>query len=136
MLVMSICFSLILFYKTTNDGLLTKLCGFGVLTITSGSMQNEFQIGDIIIIKECEDYKVGDIITYNVNDDYLVTHRIIKREKNNFITKGDNNNTEDNIEITRENIEGKVIYKSKLLKWIYNHWIILVLVIFLILIFL
>lgn len=134
MLVFSILLSLVLFCKTTNDGLLTKICGFGVLSVTSGSMQSELQIGDIIIIKECNEYKVGDIITYNVDDEYLVTHRIIKKEGNNFVTKGDNNNSVDNVKITKKNIEGKVICKPKVLKWLYTHWIITILVISLVLI--
>ncbi len=90
----------------------------------------------IIIIKECADYKVGDVITYNVNNEYLVTHRIIEKENGNFVTKGDNNNTKDNTKVTKSDIEGKVILNSKLLKFLYKHWLITVLVVLLILIFL
>lgn len=134
MLILSILLSLIIFYKTTNDGLLTKIGGFGVLTVTSGSMETELQVGDIIIIKECENYEMDDIITYNVNGEYLITHRIIERNGNSYVTKGDANNTVDKEKITKENIEGKVIGKLKLLKWLYNHFIIAFLVIFLVLI--
>jgi len=134
MLILSVLLSLVIFYKTTNDGLVSKIFGYGVLMVNSGSMQTELQIGDIIVIKECESYEINDIITYKVNDEYLVTHRIVGRNGRNFVTKGDNNNTIDSEIVTNEDIEGKIIYKSKLLKFLYNHWVISVLAIFLALI--
>lgn len=76
MLTLSIIFSFIVFYNTTYNALITKICGVSILKITSGSMENELKIGDIVLIKESNDYKVNDIITYNVDDKYLVTHRI------------------------------------------------------------
>ena len=137
MLIFSIILSTVVFYKTTNDGLLTKICGVSVLQVSSGSMENELKIGDIILIKECNEYKVNDIITYNVDNEYLVTHRIIEeRNGNSFTTKGDNNNTIDSKSVSKDNIEGKVIYKFKLLKWLYIFWYITIIVVFLILILL
>lgn len=135
-LFLSIILSIIVFYKTTNDGLVTKICGFSVLQVSSGSMLNELKIGDIILLKEYDDYKVNDIVTYNVDNEYLVTHRIIERNGNSFITKGDNNNAIDDKSVSRENIEGKVIYKFKLLKLLYKYWYITIIVIFLLLILL
>ena len=136
MLTLSIIFSFIVFYNTTYNALITKICGVSILQITSGSMENELKIGDIVLIKESNDYKVNDIITYNVDDKYLVTHRIIKRNGNNYITKGDNNNTIDDISVQKENIEGKVIYKFKLLKLLYKYWYIVIPVVILVLIIL
>ncbi|MFG6318371.1 MAG: signal peptidase I [Clostridia bacterium] len=136
MLTLSIIFSFIVFYNTTYNALITKICGVSILKITSGSMENELKIGDIVLIKESNDYKVNDIITYNVDDKYLVTHRIIKRNGNNYITKGDNNNTIDDISVQKENIEGKVIYKFKLLKLLYKYWYIVIPVVILVLIIL
>lgn len=121
----------------TNGELLTKVAGFSVLRVDSGSMEPSISVGDILIIKECGNYEVNDVVTYNVDNDYLVTHRIIeKKEDNNFVTKGDNNNTKDNDKVTRENIEGKVILNSKLLKFVYKHWFIAIIVVLLILIIL
>ncbi len=133
----SILLSLWLFYQMTNGELLTKVAGFSVLRVDSGSMEPSISVGDILIIKECGNYEVNDVITYNVDNDYLVTHRIIeKKEDNNFVTKGDNNNTKDNDKVTKENIEGKVILNSKLLKFVYKHWFIAIIVVLLILIIL
>lgn len=81
------------------------------LVIKSGSMYPTFDVGDIIIIKKENRYEVGDIITYNYYDKYLITHRIIDLDDdNNFITKGDNNNSEDEECVTIDNIVGKTIF--------------------------
>lgn len=103
------------------------------LVVSSGSMQPELAIGDVIIIKEVNDYKENDIITYNVNNEYLVTHRIIEINEDNFITKGDNNTSKDKEIVLKENIEGKVIYNSKILKLIYRYWLIIILIVVLLL---
>ncbi len=136
MLTLSIVLSIIVFYNTTHNTLITKICGVSILQITSGSMKNELKIGDIVLIKESNEYKENDIITYNVDNEYLVTHRIIKKNGNNYITKGDNNNTIDSIIVKEENIEGKVIYKFKLLKLLYKYWYITIPAVILVLILL
>ena len=133
-LIFSLLLSVVAFYQTDYDGLIAKIFGIGILKVESGSMEPEISIGDIIIIKECEQYKINDIITYKVDNQYLVTHRIVEGNGNSFVTKGDNNNAIDNKKIAKESIEGKVIYKSNFLKLLYNHWIIVVLLIFCILI--
>ena len=40
----------------------------------------------------------------------LITHRIVEKENTSFITKGDNNNCKDEIEVNINNVKGKVIY--------------------------
>lgn len=91
----------------------------------------EFSTNDIVIIQKTNSYEVGDIITYNYENKYLVTHRIVKKENNGFITKGDNNNSEDIENIKVENVKGKVIsiIKNKYLK----NMIIIVLIIIILL---
>ena len=79
------------------------------LIVKSYSMYPTLQKGDIILIKRNNDYKKGDIITYDYESDYLVTHRIIEKNTKFFITKGDNNNSEDDNFIQLDNIKGKVI---------------------------
>lgn len=133
-IIISLLLSIFIFYNTTFDGLIAKIFGIGLLEIQSGSMEKELSVGDIILIKECEKYEINDIITFNVNGEYLVTHRIIERNGNGFVTKGDNNNAADEQIVTQDKIEGKVIYNSKSLKWLYNHWIAVVLAIFILLI--
>ncbi len=82
----------------------------------SDSMNPVFKKNDIIIIQEQNEYKVGDIVAYIADDGNIVTHRIIEKNENGFYTKGDNNNTKDEVLIHSNNIIGKfkiVLYSSK-----------------------
>ena len=89
--------------------------------IQSGSMLPELQIGEIIILLEQENYKIKDIITYKVENSYFITHRIVQITEEGYITKGDANNTEDETVVKQEQIQGKVIFHSKLLGKIYYY---------------
>ncbi len=87
--------------------------GIKMLTVVTGSMEPTINIGDVVIIKEIDNYTVGDIISYKENNS-VITHRIVQIEKdendiNIYTTKGDNNNVEDDIKLKEELIEGKVI---------------------------
>ena len=89
--------------------------GYKVLQVMSGSMDDVFSIGDVILIKETkqEDIKKGDIITFKKEN--IITHRIIEMNKTNdtmyYTTKGDNNNVSDAEKVKYEEIEGKYITK-------------------------
>jgi len=135
-LILSIILSIIVFYGITHDTRLIKFGGISSLIVSSGSMEPELSVGDVIIIKSCANYEVGDIITYNVNDEYFVTHRIIEIEGNNFVTKGDNNNVEDSQVVLKENVEGKVILNAKILRVMYEHYWVIILAVILLLIIL
>lgn len=82
--------------------------GFSIFNISSGSMKEAIQIDDIIIVKKEENLNEGDIITF-FQDEQIVTHRIIEiLDDENFITKGDANNSKDS-KVYRQNVIGKVI---------------------------
>lgn len=88
--------------------------GYKTYVIVSGSMEPNLKIGDIVVVKKVNENElnVGDIISFRQGQN-VVTHRIsqIKYEYGEriYITKGDNNNTEDNGSIDYSYIEGKVI---------------------------
>ena len=63
---------------------------------------------DIVIIKKCKSYEIGEIITYS-EEENLITHRIIEKTENGYITKGDANNTPDEKNVDSTQIKGKVI---------------------------
>lgn len=88
--------------------------GVTILQVLSNSMSPEFNKGDIIVIKKQKDYEIGEIITYQTNEKDYVTHRVIEKYEDGFITKGDNNNVEDKEKIKIEQIKGKVILKINL----------------------
>lgn len=97
------------FSKDTN----IKPFGIQILKVQSNSMNPEFRKEDIIVIKKEKEYEVGDIITFKTKDGNLITHRIIEKNENEFITKGDSNNTKDEEKITSSCIQGKVIFVFK-----------------------
>lgn len=84
-----------------------NLFGYTVFSVATGSMQPTLNINDIIIIKITDDVNEGDIITFSDNNEFI-THRVISKKNETFITKGDSNNTEDN-PIDKDNIIGKLV---------------------------
>lgn len=112
--------------------------GIKTYIIVSGSMEPNINIGDMVIVKEVDEskLKVGDIISYR-NGQNVITHRITKinidNENIQYITKGDNNNTEDSVVLTIDSIEGKVIkkipYIGKFILFMQNKLAIIILVV-------
>ena len=103
--------------KTNNKTMeIAGFMGYKPVICISNSMQQEFEVGDIIISKEVSEnsIKTGDIITYR-EDDTIITHRVcdIVKENNQikYITKGDSNNTIDDNLVDYNQIEGMYCYK-------------------------
>lgn len=90
--------------------------GYKPFIVLSGSMRNVINDGDLVLSKECdtESLKVGDIISFK-EDEVVVTHRIIdivsENGEKHFITKGDNNDTQDSGFVLADNIEGIFLFK-------------------------
>ena len=114
LLILSIFFVLTIIYiKFFSENINIKPFGIEILKVESNSMAPNFNKEDLIIIKEEKEYEVGDIITFKNLDGIYVTHRIIEKDENGFITKGDNNNTKDDEKATKEQICGKVVFILK-----------------------
>jgi len=90
-----------------------------IYNVETGSMEDKIHTGDYILLVKKSDYYVGDVVTYNVKG-YFVTHRIVKIEDDVITTKGDANNTEDE-GISKDQIEGKVVYCGGILNFIINY---------------
>ena len=100
-----------------------------------GSMEPEIKVGDIVFMKPVkqEELHTGDIISFT-SGSMMVTHRIvdIKEEdgKTYYITKGDNNNSEDIEPIEYENIIGKCNGKipkiGHLILFVQQHFIVVI----------
>ena len=86
---------------------------FGIKSyaVISGSMRPNLEIGDIVIVKHVKKDEINnqDIISFRKND-LIITHRIIKIEDDQYTTKGDYNNVEDQEKVVYEDVEGKVIF--------------------------
>lgn len=105
----------VLIYNIIQMSLLDKpymdILGYSFFQVKTGSMSGTLEIGDIIIVKLTKDVEENEIITYE-KEGILITHRIIKKDGENIIAKGDSNNTEDEPIILNEVI-GKVVYVFK-----------------------
>lgn len=89
--------------------------GYKPFIVLSGSMEPEFYSGDLILVHEvAKDFKEGDIIAFRQGNS-VITHRIQKVDNRDgekrYITKGDNNNTEDKFTVSDDKIEGIYILK-------------------------
>lgn len=88
-------------------------------TIISNSMEPNLNIYDLVIdvkVDKNTDIKKGDIISFvTINNGQTITHRVVDIIDDNgtllYKTKGDNNDKEDDIIITKENIKGKYLFK-------------------------
>lgn len=83
---------------------------YKIFLVQSGSMSPALKTGDVVIVKPVSKYQPNDIITFNSHQNFTVTHRIIKVDNQNFITKGDANPVTDQNQISESQILGKVIF--------------------------
>lgn len=89
----------------------SRLMGYQVFTIISGSMEPEYNVGDLIYVKKVDPQtiKVGDDITFILNEDLVVaTHRVVRidAENQHFYTKGLANEIEDSDPVHFNNVIG------------------------------
>lgn len=89
------------------------------LGLVSNSMLPEISRGDVVIIKKLDEEQkkeinVGEILVYKA-DNKVIVHRVVEKNQNGntytYRTKGDNNDSVDNIIIYAENIIGVAKYK-------------------------
>ena len=116
---------IIVVQKVTNNNL--SIGGFRVFMIISQSMEDEYEIGDILVSKKvpAEEINIGDNVTY-LGDKIslkglIITHKVVeKREEGQdvyFVTRGLANTISDP-EIRYDKIYGKVIYKTIFLSFL------------------
>ncbi|MGN1112517.1 MAG: signal peptidase I [Acutalibacteraceae bacterium] len=124
-------FTLIVFMTTRIQGNTPTVFGYSIFRISSGSMEPELMVGDIILDKEIKDeseISVGDVVTFegcSQFDDLLVTHKVIKApytdENGNVMlqTKGVANEVKDD-PIKFSQVRAKVICKVPYIDTLYN----------------
>lgn len=88
------------------------IVGYRSYTVLSGSMEPTYYPGDVVIIKNKNrvNLSVNDVVTFK-EDDKIITHRISEIIDKGYITKGDNNELEDDNILAEEDIIGKVVFK-------------------------
>ncbi len=101
----------------------SRLLGFRVFNVISGSMEPTYSVGDLVYVKEVDtsEIEVGDPITFVLNDDLVVaTHRVIAvdAEQQRFYTKGDANKDADKNPVHFKNVIGVPQFSIPLLGYI------------------
>lgn len=147
-LIVVLVFTLVVFFTARINGSTPSVFGYSIFRVSSGSMEPELKVGDIIldkVVENPEDLKVGDVITFKSDDygDLLVTHKIIKApyEDNGKLmlqTKGVANELEDK-PISTDKVKGIMICKVDYLDTVYNvflsPWGLLILIALIVIIF-
>ncbi len=108
----------IMFQANTEKDKVPNIFGYKPFIVLSGSMETEIQVGDLIITKmtDPKTLKKEDVIAFRDHENTVTTHRIIdiidKDGKKYFITKGDNNDSQDENLVEYEDVEG--IYVTRI----------------------
>ena len=84
-----------------------ELFGWSRAVILSGSMEPSMSIGDLVIVHREKEYRVGDIVVFD-SGGLSVTHRILEKAQEGFVTKGDANNVPDKELLSENHIIGRV----------------------------
>ena len=101
----------------------SRLLGYRVFNVISGSMEPTYSVGDLIYVKEVNPYdiKEGTAITFVLNEDLVVaTHRVVEVDMENqyFYTKGDANDTADSAPVHFNNVIGVPQFHIPLLGYV------------------
>ena len=88
-----------------------------LMSIGSNSMTPDISKGDVVIIEKLnkkDTLKKGNIIAYR-NKNMIIVHRIVEVRKDGkktiYKTKGDANNSVDDMDIEFEDVKGRVLFK-------------------------
>ena len=101
----------------------SRIMGYRVFNVISGSMEPVYSVGDLIYVKSVDvnTIEVGDPITFVLNEDLVVaTHRVVAVDGENrqFTTKGDANKSEDAAPVHFNNLVGVPVFAIPLLGYV------------------
>ena len=109
----------------------TGIFGYSVYRVSSGSMEPELSVGDVILSKKImpKTLEIGDIISYNGREgDYkgkIITHKIVDIEETGFgrvfTTKGIAGKSNDP-PVDEYQVLGKMLFKVPLVGALYNFF--------------
>ncbi len=108
----------IMIQANTDKDKVPSVFGYKPFIVLSGSMETEIKVGDLIITKMVDPTTLGvdDVIAFRDSEGAVTTHRIIEvvnREGiDYFITKGDNNTSQDQNLVELGDVEG--IYVTRI----------------------
>lgn len=104
----------------------SRIIGYRVFTVISGSMEPTYSVGDLIYVKneKPQNITVGDPITFVLNEDLVVaTHRVVRIDAENqyFYTKGDANEMEDSSPVHFNNVVGVPVFSIPYLGYVSDY---------------
>lgn len=122
-------FSLVVFFASRINGATPTVFGYSMFRVSSGSMEPELLVGDVILSKTVDDkngIKIGDVVTFESEElgNILVTHEVIKApySENGILmlqTKGVANDVADE-PIRADSVRGIMVCKIPFLNTVYN----------------
>ena len=149
-LIAVLAITLLIFLTTRIQGNTPTVFGYTIFRITTGSMEPELMVGDVILDKVVDDeteISVGDIITFEGGSQFegkLVTHKVIKApytDSNGDImlqTHGIANEIDDT-PISISQVRAKMLCKIPYIDTLYNLFLtpsgLLILILLIILVF-
>ncbi|EFW93424.1 signal peptidase I [Haladaptatus paucihalophilus DX253] len=98
----------ILLLPIVGQILFTLLPGVGSYVVLSGSMTPSLKPGSVVYTHDSSHYESGDAITFVQNGE-LITHRIVRKTTDGFVTKGDARTYPDSFVVHRDQIRGEVV---------------------------
>ena len=107
--------------------MIPRLWGWEPLIVMSGSMEPTIPTGSVLFVDtNSKNAEPGEIITYRLetnadNHDRMVTHRMVRTENDQYITKGDSNNQEDFVPVKAEQIVGTYLFHIPKAGWIISR---------------
>lgn len=102
----------IMFQANNEKDKVPNIFGYKPFIVLSGSMETEIKVGDLIITKmtDPKTLEKDDVIAFRDHENTVTTHRIIdiidKDGKKYFVTKGDNNDSQDENLVEYGDVEG------------------------------
>jgi signal peptidase I len=99
-------------------GLVPRLWGWQPMIITSGSMAPSIRPGDVVLVEPLDGgpARVTSVITYD-NGHELVTHRVVGRDGDGYVTKGDAVAQQDAAIVHKGQVVGEVRLLVPALGW-------------------
>lgn len=104
-------------------GLISGKFKYSIIGVGSESMSPTILKGDAVVyekVKSIDDLKIGDILVFK-SGSKMIIHRYTEKKEDKgtvyIITKGDANNSSDNLNLTINEVEGKVKFKIKYLAY-------------------
>lgn len=122
--IFSILYVLIIIYLLI---FVPSLWGHRPLVVISGSMEPTLQVGGLLYYHEenIDNFKKDDILVYKSRN-HIISHRVVEKLDDGFITKGDANKSVDSDIISNSKVLGKgtnwcIPYLGLYADFIYTH---------------